>query len=729
MGKKRMDNIKLKQITDPIHGTVFLSKLEAALISTAYFYRLHDIYQSSTVYLTYPANRTKRYEHSLGTMKISGRMLYSAITNAPNDVVHSFFADARKKFDNILEELIENSQNYNHPITFYQNCLNTFNIVFSNYDNESLDSLIADAFNYKEELSVFQDWALDQYQYTPMSVANDTQSDGLVEYFLYRCILQALRIVALFHDVGHPPFSHIIEDVLSKLYHSSKKTKNNWNPKKQKELQKVLRPYFSKSNNEAFACKTILTQKELVQAVPHERIGFSMLQIALLDIVSPIINEICKSPIHKVCKQLLTLYYIGIVEFTLAILAETDSFFQSIHKIVDGIIDADRLDYILRDSMNSGVDWGNIPYDRIINSVKLFCLESKPTKDTATESLYVLAYPEKVADDLIDVILMRYKVFSRINYHHGCVKNSIAMQTAVYLLAEDYLMDVSEKDTASINCDISILWRALTMKAGDKTLRTIQWNDSWLISTLHKSLVALRNFKPNNYTDKQRQLLSNLEELLLNEKKYCSVIKRGNDSKELMNTVLAKAGINNAFLTELCQEESKKLYENFPEEFTKQNIAFEPSANSRESLMKVDIIQKIRKEGNWDLLDIITHDPPKKMIQKSLKKMKQDGVISEYRIVHPFGREKTGLPDDYGNNLNAIYCYNPSNDVTYLDEQLSLMPQIRALQQSLPYFFIFVCPEEGYTEVEAIEKTRDAISEYIAGEIEKNSKNMIGKQL
>ena len=56
---------KLRQITDNVHGTIYLSEFESKLISTPFFYRLHDIYQSSTVYLTFPSNRTKRYEHSI----------------------------------------------------------------------------------------------------------------------------------------------------------------------------------------------------------------------------------------------------------------------------------------------------------------------------------------------------------------------------------------------------------------------------------------------------------------------------------------------------------------------------------------------------------------------------------------------------------------------------------------------------------------------------------------
>ena len=73
---------KVRQITDSIHGTIYVSELEYEMMSTPFFYRLHDVYQSSTVYMTFPSNRTKRYEHSLGTMELAGQMFYSAVTNA-----------------------------------------------------------------------------------------------------------------------------------------------------------------------------------------------------------------------------------------------------------------------------------------------------------------------------------------------------------------------------------------------------------------------------------------------------------------------------------------------------------------------------------------------------------------------------------------------------------------------------------------------------------------------
>lgn len=45
-------------------------------------------------------------------------------------------------------------------------------------------------------------------------------------------------------------------------------------------------------------------------------------------------------------------------EMTSAILDEKNTFFRSIHGIIAGSLDADRLDYVTRDMMNSGLNVG-----------------------------------------------------------------------------------------------------------------------------------------------------------------------------------------------------------------------------------------------------------------------------------------------------------------------------------------------------------------------------------
>ena len=222
-----VDN-KLKQVTDVIHGTIFLSTFESEMISTPYFYRLHDIYQSSTVYMTYPSNRTKRYEHSLGVMQLASRMLFSSIANADDPTTSKFFKELETRFDDVYNIAIESGNDENSGAGYYGKIRNYVNDAFYNdsaVDNfwESIEEtrLIAD-----EDSNIFSELALNQFQYNPTIPASSSSESTSIEirrFFIYRCLLQAIRIVALFHDVGHPPFSHIIEDTLVELYKTKDK--------------------------------------------------------------------------------------------------------------------------------------------------------------------------------------------------------------------------------------------------------------------------------------------------------------------------------------------------------------------------------------------------------------------------------------------------------------------------------------------------------------------------
>ena len=66
-----------KVIHDPIWGCVKFESWEVAIIDTPLFQRLRDIYQVGLGVFTYPAARHSRFEHSLGVVAISSRMIES----------------------------------------------------------------------------------------------------------------------------------------------------------------------------------------------------------------------------------------------------------------------------------------------------------------------------------------------------------------------------------------------------------------------------------------------------------------------------------------------------------------------------------------------------------------------------------------------------------------------------------------------------------------------------
>lgn len=71
---KSTNNQPKYEIRDVIHGLIFRTPLEVKIINTAIFQRLRRIHQLAMANLVYPGAHHTRFEHSLGTMHIAGKI-------------------------------------------------------------------------------------------------------------------------------------------------------------------------------------------------------------------------------------------------------------------------------------------------------------------------------------------------------------------------------------------------------------------------------------------------------------------------------------------------------------------------------------------------------------------------------------------------------------------------------------------------------------------------------
>jgi len=177
--------IKSTLVADNFHYPIPISELEKSIISTHAFNRLHNILQNSTVYLTYPSNRTTRFIHSLGCMHIAGLIFQHSINNAKQDVRELFF-------DKVLSEI--------NRIRDTEDFIRKTKGFIRNKDEETeLRKNSINLLGDKLYLSAL-----------PGALRDEDQ-------FAFIIIYQALRIAALLHDLGHPPFSHVTEQALEEL--------------------------------------------------------------------------------------------------------------------------------------------------------------------------------------------------------------------------------------------------------------------------------------------------------------------------------------------------------------------------------------------------------------------------------------------------------------------------------------------------------------------------------
>lgn len=672
---------KIRQITDTIHKAIYLSRFEAEMTSTPYFYRLHDIYQTSTVYMTFPSNRTKRYEHSLGTMELASRMLFSSVSNAEKETREELFKELHEYYEEIVKSVI-NSEKYHNVKYLGIGLDNVFNDVANrnNMDEQKiLQALENEEINNAVKDDFFSDSALDHFQFYPMNITEDNESRNATNYFLYRCLLQAVRIVALFHDVGHPPYSHIIEDVLEELYTCKR---DKWNEDKKKKLENCLEPYVTKEPEKIYTCHTLYEQTLPVESKLHERIGLRMLELALINVVSDEITILVNSQEENYCKTSGILYYIMILEFTIAIFTEKNNFFKSFHNIVDGVLDADRLDYIMRDSLNSGTDWGEIPYKRLINSSKLMYYS-----ENEDNNFFVIAYPYKLAEDIADILLMRYKIFARINFHHSCRKTAFFLQTAVFMLAEDYLKTPEEEKC--INSDIKLLWMVLDRTIGIKERRFIQWNDSWLISTLHKALIKLykeeeRCVNNSSLQNKQLELKETLEEILLNKKRYYSLFKHEENSQRFVKNVFKYANLSSNGLHKM----KRKICKNLKTDTKKDKVNYKDKLKYIEALLEASQTKDL--EQLHHVFELYGTDI-KRIIDDVLEQLKGSGDLTDYKTIIHKQRANMGLPL-HKNSFDEIYFYIDKEPYSF-NVDISLKPRLEAVKKSTLWLFVYVAPK------------------------------------
>lgn len=646
---------KTIQIADTIHGSIKLNNIEKQIISTPIFNRLHNISQNSTAYLTFPSNRTKRFEHSVGCMHLSGKMFFSSITNAEYNILTDFFS--------AIKDII--SQNIISNITVAAKDLYRSKLGDSNFQKSRI-------LKYKE-LPI-------NPQYNDTIPINVLESDRI----LYVILFQSLRLSALLHDVGHPPFSHISETALKNLWNelNVKDTRNE----RENSCYECLNTYFS--NNQEL----------------HEKIGNNITKKLLETIIENFTNESSQELFNE------NLFKILIREFTLCILTEGDNIptlkenpiskniFVTLHRIIGGALDCDRLDYVCRDPLNSGLSCGKIEYDRLITSTKLIEIRNS---DNIIEQ-FSIAFPTKIVDAIEDFFDRRWNLYKRVIHHHRVIKTDYLLENCIQNLSEAYLKKndpPANLDESILPYDISGLWLAVEENPSNHMFfySLIQWDDNWLLTILKKlyfiEYACYSTQLSSNNNSSKTIIAKRLEELIANKKYYYSLIKRANDFKEIdknfFNIILSKKDSILVKIKKYNQADSiviKKLSDFF--NTIQSNYSFEQHGFFFNRIKKLclsrgifteDDLKNIFDNVSNHLLESLTDISDLAIVSKKMKTGIQEGLMLYHSDT--FGKDTIISFDKF------------SKKGTELLNQLNFLPPfyvyvLKKHQQSIDYNYI-----------------------------------------
>ncbi|XP_076110375.1 deoxynucleoside triphosphate triphosphohydrolase SAMHD1-like isoform X1 [Mytilus galloprovincialis] len=195
-----------KILNDPIHGTIELDPLLIRIIDTPQFQRLRNIKQLGGCYFVYPSASHNRFEHSIGTCFLAGRLA----------------CQLQKRLDQIIEKLGENDDIEK---------LGEDDDIEKLREDDDIEKLGED-----DDIEKLGEDNEKKMYVEKLKKAEMTDDDKL-------CI----EIAGLCHDIGHGPYSHLFDRLFMKAMKEKDPSMEEW---KHEDVSRMMIDYMIDENKE-----------------------------------------------------------------------------------------------------------------------------------------------------------------------------------------------------------------------------------------------------------------------------------------------------------------------------------------------------------------------------------------------------------------------------------------------------------------------------------------------
>jgi HD superfamily phosphohydrolase len=375
----------VRRIRGNLHGSIDVSALEDLVIDHPLFQRLRRVHQTAFLSYVFPGATHSRFEHSLGVMHLAGVAWQKLEANQ-----HRLKVSTRK-YENFKDREIKESLHENH-------------------------GMLAPTF------------------------------DLMGEVFSSSYILQALRLAALLHDVGHPPFSHSGERFLPSLESVLAESK---------DLPGYLNQFLNQLQDSWIECG----RDPKTEAVSHEIFTVILVDRLLEDVYSK--NKNIKTRIEMQDVVSIIMPEIPPVDGSPLLAMKVH---HACHEIVSGEIDVDRMDYLQRDSRECGVVYGIFDADRILDSLSLY-------QDPISSNLHLaIQYTGLAAFE--DYLRARQSMYLQLYFHKTSVAAEAMLQN-IFSKMNNWRLPVDVDEYTSIDeyNILVVLKEALVERVKDEEVR------------------------------------------------------------------------------------------------------------------------------------------------------------------------------------------------------------------------------------------------------------------
>jgi len=440
--------------------------------------------------MTYPSNKTKRFEHSLGVMDLAGRIFCSSVSNSDDRVLNSF-----------LQEIKDSVKKWRESVSGEHLGLIVPRNSLTKYTSKSILSMpLPESAFYS--------------RYLPEKISKRDPEDKVAYYIAF----QAVRIAGLLHDVGHMPYSHILEHALKKLYKKVGRIPDNERTINHKHFIDALEAYCDPKAEDA---------DEI-----HEELGKECAE------------KIFECIANSTEKDENNIFFVASYDFACRILqskVSQNDIYSDLHLIIAGVFDADRLDYCCRDAFCAGTRKDIINFKRLLLTYSI-CIAnsdeplSEESEVPCSSRHHFYFCPDVKNVPLVeDLLYRRWDIFSMINYHHRVHKHETLFEEVIVDLGLKELTsstEISDLMPGPLPLKVYSIWKLIGLLKGNDPPEylLIQFDDSWM-DTLLKCSFFDRYSEDFMWSQDRANNpdWNRFDELISSQKHYYSVFKRPED--------------------------------------------------------------------------------------------------------------------------------------------------------------------------------------------------------